>query len=377
MEVETKIMSMLDIFTILGLILSSIVAILTIIASFTKIKWKALFPRFRLKAKLKKYVKIRSNEEEEKKKAKEIVSLLFKARKRFEYKDFVYDVEPKGDGNIVVKVIYEDFKSYRPYTILMDNQSENEYEDFESLNFIFKNEDDISNLQLWLDSAINYANTSVNEYVQLRRMYLEVNLTLMIVVTGILAIFFPLLIEYTEANTNYELFSFTIILMLIYFFIAGGNVIYNLCAHKTRFEKLNFLKKLTSDIKNYFNPDVNAGSWRTNRFFKGNVPKKYGELRSHLFKYAKNFGFISLKNNSDENKLKEDISRNDAKNNSDVKKLKEDLLRNDVKNLYILLWYQRKYYIHALWTRRLNLYSIISLGVYLVIFFIIINGINV
>ena len=107
MEVETKIMSMLDIFTILGLILSSIVAILTIIASFTKIKWKALFPRFRLKAKLKKYIKIRSNEEEEKKKAKEIVSLLFKARKRFEYKDFVYDVEPKGDGNIDVKGLYK------------------------------------------------------------------------------------------------------------------------------------------------------------------------------------------------------------------------------------------------------------------------------
>ena len=57
MEVETKIMSMLDIFIILGLILSPIVSILTIIASFMKIKWKALFPKFRLKAKLKKYIK--------------------------------------------------------------------------------------------------------------------------------------------------------------------------------------------------------------------------------------------------------------------------------------------------------------------------------
>jgi len=99
-------MSILDIFTILGIILTPFVAILTIIAYFIKIKWKDLFPKFRLKAKLKKYVKIRSNEEEEKKKAKEIVSLLFKARKRFEYKDFVYDVEPKGDWNIVVKGLY-------------------------------------------------------------------------------------------------------------------------------------------------------------------------------------------------------------------------------------------------------------------------------
>jgi len=106
MEVETKIMSMLDIFTILGIILTPIVAILAIIASFMKIKWKVLFPRFRLKAKLKKYVKIRSNEEEEKKKAKEIVSLLLKAQKRFEYKDFVYDVRPTRHGNIVVKGLY-------------------------------------------------------------------------------------------------------------------------------------------------------------------------------------------------------------------------------------------------------------------------------
>ena len=48
MEVETKIMSMLDIFTILGIILTPIVAILAIIASFMKIKWEVLFPRFRL-----------------------------------------------------------------------------------------------------------------------------------------------------------------------------------------------------------------------------------------------------------------------------------------------------------------------------------------
>ncbi len=99
-------MSLLDIFTILGLILSSIVAILTIIDFFMKRKGKALFPRLSFKAKLKSYKKISLNEEQENKKAKEIVSLLFKARKRFEYKDFVYDVEPKGDGNIVVKGLY-------------------------------------------------------------------------------------------------------------------------------------------------------------------------------------------------------------------------------------------------------------------------------
>lgn len=255
--------------------------------------------------------------------------------------------------------------------LTLKSKLKNDYEDFENLNLIFENKDNISNLQLRLDSAINYANTRVNEYVQLRRMYLEVNLTLMIVVTGILAIFFPPLIEYSKSKTNCEIFNLTIVFMFIYFFIAGFNVIFNLSAHKTRFEKLSFLKKLKSDFINYFKPNMNAGPWRTNRFFKGNVPKKYGELSSRLIDFAENFGFTPFENKPDEKKLIENLSRNDAKNNSDENKLKEDLLRNDVKNLYILLWFQRKYYIHAMWTRRLNLYSIISLGAYFVIFFII------
>jgi len=107
MEVETKIMSMLDIIIIIGLILTPIAAVLSIIAFFMKIKWKVLFPRFRLKAKLKKYKKIRFSVEKEKKKAKEIISLLLKARKRFEDKDLVYDVRPTRHGNIVVKGLYK------------------------------------------------------------------------------------------------------------------------------------------------------------------------------------------------------------------------------------------------------------------------------
>ena len=105
MEVETKIMSMLDIISIIGLILAPIVSVLTIIAFFMKIKWKVLFPRFRLKAKLKKYKNISLSDEKEK--AKEIVSLLLKARKRFEDKDFVYDVKHTRHGNIVVKGLYK------------------------------------------------------------------------------------------------------------------------------------------------------------------------------------------------------------------------------------------------------------------------------
>ena len=107
MEVETKIMSMLDVIIIISSIITTIGAVIGIIAFFMKIKWKVLFPRFRLKSKLKKYKKIRFSEEKEKKKAKEIASLLFKARKRFEDKDFVYDVDSKRNGNISVKGLYK------------------------------------------------------------------------------------------------------------------------------------------------------------------------------------------------------------------------------------------------------------------------------
>lgn len=107
MEVETKIMSVLDLMIIISSVITIIVGVLGIIAFFMKIKWKVLLPRFRLKVKLKKYKKIRFNEEKEREKAKEIVSLLFKARKRFEDKDFVYDVNSKRHGNISVKGLYK------------------------------------------------------------------------------------------------------------------------------------------------------------------------------------------------------------------------------------------------------------------------------
>lgn len=98
---------MSDIIIIISSIITTIAAVIGIIASFMKIIRRVLLPRFSLKAKLKKYKKIRFSEEKEKKKAKEIASLLFKARKRFEDKDFVYDIVSKVHGNISVKGLYK------------------------------------------------------------------------------------------------------------------------------------------------------------------------------------------------------------------------------------------------------------------------------
>ena len=67
MEVETKIMSMLDIIIIISSIITTIGAVLGIIAFFMK---KVLCPRFRLRAKLKRYKKIRFSEVKERKQKK-------------------------------------------------------------------------------------------------------------------------------------------------------------------------------------------------------------------------------------------------------------------------------------------------------------------
>lgn len=238
----------------------------------------------------------------------------------------------------------------------MTSNGEIEKNGFKSLKLIFNEKEDLSNLQTRLDSAINHANERVNQYVQLRRMYLEINLTLMIVVTGILAIFLPELIKYSETTSDFDLLYFTILKSIIYFCIAVFNVIYNLNAHKTRFEDNSYFERFKSNFNNYFNSGTDVGDWRTNKFFRGNVPKKRKELKVKLCEFAGHYGFLPLNSNSD------------SIANPNV--INEELLRNDVKNLYILFWFQKNYYNHAMWTRRFNLYSIIFLGLNVLIFLI-------
>lgn len=91
---------MSDILTTIGTIIAIIGGVIAIIAFIMKIKWKALCPRWRLKAKLKKYREVRFGEQRERRKTNEIISLLFKAQRRFEQKGFIYDINPQRHGNI-------------------------------------------------------------------------------------------------------------------------------------------------------------------------------------------------------------------------------------------------------------------------------------
>ena len=97
-----------------------------------------------------------------------------------------------------------------------------------------------------LDSMINYANDRINEYVQLRKMYLEINLTLMIVIFTFISIVFE--------NFSDKVKSITILLLILYLVIAGSNILYNLFPHKTSFEGQSkhhwkFINRITRHFK--------------------------------------------------------------------------------------------------------------------------------
>lgn len=205
-----------------------------------------------------------------------------------------------------------------------------------------------SNLRERLDSMINNANNRVNEYVQLRKMYLEINLTLMIVIFTFISVIFGFFSDLVKLST--------IILMTLYLVVAGYNIIYNLRTHKTSFEieqseynwkfrnKINsYIKKLykkISEKKSTKKSEMNI--WTTNRFFRGNVPENVQDLGKYLSKFALNkFSFTVF--------APESIKLNP----------KEKLLKDDVKNLFVLFWYQKNYYKHAMMTRKMTLVNII------------------
>lgn len=174
-------------------------------------------------------------------------------------------------------------------------------------------------------------------------MYLEVNLTIMIVFAAILQFIFDLL--------NPCIQNITILAVIIYYIISGFNIVFNLSEHRTKFgekEKFSFKKK----FKRYFKEETDFDKfWVTTRFYKGNVPKRRENLKESLFIFMKTFGFsLSSNNNEGENKIV------------------LNLIKDDVKNLFLLFWFQRNYYIFAKWTRRMTLY-----GVGVIFFYIIIS----
>ena len=235
-----------------------------------------------------------------------------------------------------------DEKNSESSQVKIDNKSD------EIPDFKFLKPPPNTNLRERLDSMINYANDRVNEYIQLRKMYLEVNLTLMIVIFAFISIVFEYFSDLVKL--------ITIILLTLYLAIAGYNIFYNLRAHKTYFEKeqskhnWKFRNKISSYIEKFIekrseknltkNSEINI--WTTNRFFRGNVPEKVQDLKNYLSKFALNkFNFT---------KVAPKLIELD---------FEEKLLKDDVKNLFILFWYQKNYYKHAMMTRKMTLVSMI------------------
>jgi len=213
---------------------------------------------------------------------------------------------------------------------------------YSNLNFDDSIDVKLFNIQEHVNNAINHAVNRVNEYVQLRRMYLEVNLTIMIVFATVLQFFYDLIIINIKDLTSVAIF--------IYYSISGCNIIYNLLSHKT---KLNDKKEKPSylvRIKKLFKEKDLEKFWISNRFYKGNMPKSRSDLKKDFFKFAEKFGLNSIKDTIQKDK---DIAL--------------DLIKNDVKTLFVLFWYQKHYLNMATWTRRFNLCGIAIIIIYVIL----------
>lgn len=97
---------MSDILNAIGIIFSIGVSFITIITFLIDLKFKLLFPRFKLKRKLKKYKRVRLDEKKEKEQARKIASLLLKGQRRFKNYDFSYTINNRH-GDIIVKGLYK------------------------------------------------------------------------------------------------------------------------------------------------------------------------------------------------------------------------------------------------------------------------------
>ncbi|MFW9894570.1 MAG: hypothetical protein ACFFD7_02060, partial [Candidatus Thorarchaeota archaeon] len=132
------------------------------------------------------------------------------------------------------------------------------------------------NIQDIINNCIVHAVNRVNEYVQLRRMYLEVNLTIMIVFATVISLYYNIIIECFKYFSN--------IFIIIYYVVAGTNVLYNLRAHATKFEdtkEKGFLKRIRNGFKE---PEIDK-FWVSNRFYRGNVPISVTNLKSEYITF--------------------------------------------------------------------------------------------
>ena len=210
---------------------------------------------------------------------------------------------------------------------------------FESL--VFEHKRKLSNR---LQNYITYGVSRVDHYDNQKKIFLEMNFTIMIILGAILSVFFGFL----DDKGKWIIF----IILIAYSVLTILNILFNLEEHSTRSfrtmtrydEVIKFLFRC-KDIEDVLKEDE---GWNSLWFYRGNILSK--------------MDFESLYNFATE-RFKGKVNRN---NNKNIIDLSNQLIRDDIKELYKLYFYQANYYRLALWTRNITIYSIL----YLIITFI-------
>lgn len=229
---------------------------------------------------------------------------------------------------------------------------------FDSLKFKNNINADDTYLRDRLNHYINNAISRADHYEIQRRIFLEINLTIMIVLATIVSIFFDSL------NDNDLLKKIILIGIGIYFLFSTFNICYNLIEHKTKFNLIDKNKGRKQRIKEWFKSKFKSKKlddfWITYRFYRGNIPKKRelknsNELKESLITFSKKFV------------LKDEKESNNESNYN----IKLELIKDDIRSLYIIFWHQANYHRLAKWTRRFTIWGIISIIFYIITVLII------
>jgi len=218
---------------------------------------------------------------------------------------------------------------------------------FESL--VFERKKELSNQ---LQNYISFGVSRADHYENQRRIFLELNLTIMVILGAISSIFFNFLDDKGKLFIVTILISFSVLTIF--------NIIFNLEEHPTKeFSNLTrydkFIKKIfrCKDIDDILEEEE---GWNTLWFYRGNITKQKD------FEGLKNFAIDRFKGKPIE---------------SSKKDLRDELIRDDIKDLYKSYYYQANYYRLGLWTRNITIYSILYLIIIAIISSIIILIISI
>lgn len=224
--------------------------------------------------------------------------------------------------------------------------------------------DDLDNLRSRFNNYTTNATDRTDAYAAQRKIFLEINLTLMIFLGAFLSVIVRLLPDdWLPKILNHNcllIFMILIIAGIIFLVISIYNIIYSLIEHRT------FPKSLDYD-----------DFWKTRWFYRGHIHKKKKSnqneksIEKNILNAKKEELYYLIKLNKFAKKFHSiKKTKTTPKNEEKTTNTEEKLIRDDLKNLFKLYQYQSNYFSIAKHTR---ITTLIAIGVFILMIIIIIH----